>query len=61
MTAALIAGWPALAATGHYRNGILLAPWTARQIAGMALAGAAESGEDAETAAFAPGRFGDGH
>jgi glycine oxidase len=27
-------GWPAvLAATGHFRNGILLAPWTAREIA----------------------------
>ena len=23
-------GWPAIAATGHFRNGILLAPWTAR-------------------------------
>jgi glycine oxidase len=25
--------WPVLAATGHFRNGILLAPWTAREIA----------------------------
>jgi glycine oxidase len=56
-----IPGWPAIAATGHYRNGILLAPWTARQIAGMALSGAVERGHDAETAPFAPGRFWEGH
>ena len=31
-------GWPVLAATGHYRNGILLAPWTAREVARLAFA-----------------------
>ena len=30
-------GWPVLAATGHFRNGILLAPWTAREVARLAL------------------------
>jgi glycine oxidase len=32
-------GWPALAATGHFRNGILLTPWTARRIAALATVG----------------------
>jgi glycine oxidase len=45
-------GWPAVAATGHYRNGILLAPWTAREVARLALA---ES--EAEIPAFSPRRF----
>lgn len=44
-------GWPVIAATGHYRNGILLAPWTARQVARLA-AGSAE-----EIPAFSPRRF----
>src|SRR6185436_4057035 len=30
-------GWPVLAATGHFRNGILLAPWTAREVARQAV------------------------
>ena len=33
-----IPGWPVLAATGHFRNGILLAPWTAREVKRVALA-----------------------
>jgi glycine oxidase len=33
-------GWPALAATGHFRSGVLLAPWTAQQIARLATAAA---------------------
>jgi len=45
-------GWPVLVATGHYRNGILLAPWTAKEIARLAFA----SGER-EIPAFSPGRF----
>jgi glycine oxidase len=45
-------GWPVLAATGHYRNGILLAPWTAREVARLAFA----QGE-AEVPAFSPRRF----
>ena len=45
-------GWPVLAATGHYRNGILLAPWTARQVARLALAEREE-----EITAFSPRRF----
>lgn len=46
-------GWPVLAATGHFRNGILLAPWTAREIARLA------DGLEAspETAGFSPSRF----
>jgi glycine oxidase len=46
-------GWPVLAATGHFRNGILLAPWTAREVARQ-VAGDSAS---AEAAAFAPSRF----
>ncbi|HEX9941445.1 MAG TPA: glycine oxidase ThiO [Thermoanaerobaculia bacterium] len=45
-------GWPAVAATGHYRNGILLAPWTAREVARLAFAG-----NEAEIPAFSPRRF----
>lgn len=46
-------GLPVLAATGHFRNGILLAPWTAREIARQA------AGEEAgpEAATFSPSRF----
>jgi glycine oxidase len=48
-----LTGWPVLVATGHYRNGILLAPWTAREVARLA------GGRDAspETASFEPSRF----
>jgi glycine oxidase len=54
-------GWPALVATGHFRSGILLAPWTAQQIARLATAGgvgrgSAGGGED-PLAAFSPARF----
>ena len=44
-------GWPVLAATGHYRNGILLAPWTARRVAGLA------AGKDEEIPELSPRRF----
>ena len=48
-------GWPAvLAATGHFRNGILLAPWTAREIARMVASG----GVVEPASPFFPGRFG---
>jgi glycine oxidase len=46
-------GWPVLAATGHFRNGILLAPWTAGEVGRLAFA----AGES-EIPAFSPGRFG---
>jgi glycine oxidase len=63
-----LAGWPALAATGHYRNGILLAPWTARQIARLATtsatagepAGGDGDEDDQILAAFSPERFAGG-
>jgi len=45
-------GLPVLVATGHHRNGILLAPWTAREVARMVTAGA----EGREI--FSPVRFG---
>jgi glycine oxidase len=45
-------GWPTIAATGHYRNGILLAPWTAREVARLAFAE-----DEAEIPAFSPRRF----
>lgn len=48
--------WPVLAATGHYRNGILLAPWTAREIARLAAAGVLNQAAD-EPNPFSPGRF----
>jgi glycine oxidase len=51
-----VPGWPAVLATGHYRNGILLAPWTARQVARMILSGSLEA-EDPEARAFHPARF----
>jgi glycine oxidase len=46
-------GWPVLAATGHFRNGILLAPWTAREVARQA----AGLGPTPEAAGFSPDRF----
>lgn len=45
-------GWPAVAATGHYRNGILLAPWTAGEVARLTLVP-----DEAELPAFSPKRF----
>ena len=44
--------WPVIAATGHYRNGILLAPWTAREVARLASAQGLE-----ETGPFSPARL----
>lgn len=44
---------PVLAATGHYRNGILLAPWTARRIADWVLDG----GPANDLSPFSPNRF----
>lgn len=44
---------PVIAATGHYRNGILLAPWTARQVAATVLEGELP----AEARAFSPLRL----
>ncbi|HEY0515029.1 MAG TPA: glycine oxidase ThiO [Thermoanaerobaculia bacterium] len=44
-------GWPILAATGHFRNGILLAPWTAREVARLALT------KEDEIPEFSPRRF----
>src|SRR5262249_3509011 len=41
-----------LAATGHFRNGILLAPWTAREIAARITGGAEQPASP-----FAPSRF----
>lgn len=46
-------GWPAVAATGHFRNGILLAPWTARQVGRMVASGERLP----EIEAFSPSRF----
>lgn len=51
-----VPGWPAVLATGHYRNGILLAPWTARQVAQIVLSGSLE-GTEPEIRAFHPARF----
>jgi glycine oxidase len=49
-------GWPAvLAATGHFRNGILLAPWTAREIAGRLTGTGGEA--DRLASPFSPSRF----
>lgn len=45
-------GWPALAATGHFRSGVLLAPWTAREIGRLAAAG---RGTQAAAASLASG------
>jgi glycine/D-amino acid oxidase-like deaminating enzyme len=49
-------GYPVLAATGHFRNGILLAPWTALQVAALLAAGPG-SEPPAGVAAFRPGRL----
>jgi glycine oxidase len=49
-----LSGWSAvLAATGHFRNGILLAPWTAREIVRMVLDGTGADGRSP----FSPSRF----
>ncbi|HVG10940.1 MAG TPA: glycine oxidase ThiO [Thermoanaerobaculia bacterium] len=48
----LVPGWPVIAATGHYRNGILLAPWTAREVARLAA-----SKDLGEAGPFSPARF----
>ena len=40
-------------ATGHYRNGILLAPWTARRVGAMMLGGRPPAADDP----FSPRRF----
>ncbi len=45
---------PVFAATGHYRNGILLAPWTAAAIAGAVL----DPTPPPDLAPFSPARFG---
>ena len=34
-----LTGLPVVVATGHYRNGILLAPWTSERIAELVLTG----------------------
>lgn len=47
-----IPDWPVLAATGHHRNGILLAPWTAREVTRLAL-----YEDEEEIAGFSPRRF----
>jgi glycine oxidase len=44
--------WPAVIATGHFRNGILLAPWTARQVARLAF-----DDDETEIPDFSPQRF----
>jgi len=44
--------WPAVIATGHFRNGILLAPWTAREVARLAF-----EDDETEIPAFSPRRF----
>lgn len=46
-------GLPVLAATGHYSHGILLAPWTAREVGRLALGQAS----DPAIPAFAPQRL----
>ena len=43
-----------LAATGHHRDGILLAPWTAERVAEMLAAG----GREPDGWPFSPSRFG---
>ncbi len=42
-------------ATGHYRNGVLLAPWTARAVADLVL----DNREDPLLAVTSPQRFGE--
>jgi glycine oxidase len=46
-------GLPVLVATGHFRNGLLLAPWTAGRIAELAL----DPGLDDRRHPFSPTRF----
>lgn len=46
-------GLPVLAATGHFSHGILLAPWTAREVGRLALG----QTPDPALPAFAPGRL----
>lgn len=48
--------WPVLVATGHYRNGILLAPWTAREVARLA-----SRNDEEEVPELTPRRFLEGH
>lgn len=45
--------WPVIVATGHYRHGLLLAPWTAELVRRLAVDPAAA----APDAAFSPTRF----
>jgi glycine oxidase len=56
-----VPGWPVIAATGHYRNGILLAPWTAREIARIVaeggIGGIGGAGDLDGTGPFSPARF----
>ncbi len=44
--------WPGIMATGHFRNGILLAPWTAREVARLAF-----EDDEVEIPEFSPRRF----
>ncbi|HEX4965236.1 MAG TPA: glycine oxidase ThiO [Thermoanaerobaculia bacterium] len=46
-----VPNWPAVIATGHFRNGILLAPWTAKEVARLVFEG------ETEVPAFSPQRF----
>jgi glycine oxidase len=46
-------GLPVLVATGHFRNGILLAPWTAQHLVDLAVSGDRRR----EVPAFSPSRF----
>jgi glycine oxidase len=46
-----------LVATGHFRNGILLAPLTADEVVGLLAAGSGAAGDTGPFAAFRPGRF----
>ncbi len=48
-------GLPVLVAAGHHRNGIVLTPWTAREVARLVAAGAGAAGP----AIFSPSRFGE--
>jgi len=53
-----LSGWPAvLAATGHFRNGILLAPWTAREVVRMVLDGGPPDIDSDIRSPFSPSRF----
>lgn len=48
-------GKPVWVATGHYRNGILLAPWTAQTVAEMLVGGGVDG--SGVNSAFSPERF----